>query len=131
MDQQLDKIVAEAGKLGKLISQTPASRAFLAHREKLDKDTEAMRIVEDYQKQLQKIAELERGGKPVEPEDKHKLTDLQQRMASNETLKGWMKAQADFSELMGKVNKAIAEPFQDRLAAGEAEAPGHDRKGVA
>ena len=124
MDEQLDKIVAEAGKLGELISKTSASRAFLAHREKVDKDKEAMGIVEDYQKQLQKIAELERGGKPIEPEDKHKLTDLQQRVASNETLKGWMKAQADFSELMGKVNKAIAEPFQDRMAGDEAEASG-------
>ena len=124
MDQQLDKLVVEAGKLGELIAQTPASRAFLAHREELDKDKEAMGIVEDYQKQLQKIAELERGGKPVEPEDKHELTALQQRLASNDTLKGWMKAQADFSELMGKVNKGIAEPFQDKLVGDEAEASG-------
>ncbi len=124
MNQEFDKIIAEAGKLGKLIAQTPVSRAFLVHRAELDNDKEAMGIVEDYQKQLQKIAELERGGKPIEPEDKHKLTDLQQRVASNETLKGWMKAQADFSELMGKVNKAIAEPFQDRMAGDEAEASG-------
>ena len=124
MDEQLDKIVAEAGKLGELISKTSASRAFLVHREKLDTDKEAMGIVVDYQKQLQKITELERGGKPIEPEDKHELTDLQQKVASNETLKVWMKAQADFSELMGKVNKAIAEPFQDKLTGKEAEGSG-------
>ncbi len=124
MNHEFDKIIAEAGKLGKLIAQTPVSRAFLAHRAELDNDKEAMGIVEDYQKQLQKIAELERGGKPVEPEDKHELTALQQRLASNDTLKGWMKAQADFSELMGKVNKGIAEPFQDKLGEDEAEASG-------
>ena len=124
MDEQFDKIVSEAGKLGELISETSASRAFLVHREKLDGDKEAMGIVVDYQKQLQKIAELERGGNPVEPEDKHELTALQQKVASNETLKGWMKAQADFSELMGKVNKAIAEPFQDKLTGKEAENSG-------
>ena len=124
MDEQFDKIVSEAGKLGELISETSASRAFLVHREKLDGDKEAMGIVVDYQKQLQKITELERGGNPVEPEDKHELTALQQKVASNETLKGWMKAQADFSELMGKVNKAIAEPFQDKLTGKEAENSG-------
>ncbi len=115
MDQQLDNIVAEAGKLGKLIVQTAASKAFLANRELLETDKQAQEIVEDYQRQVQKIGELERGGKPIEPEDKHKLTEVQQKMASNETLKNWMKAQADFSELMGKVNKAIAAPFEDRL----------------
>ena len=116
MDQQLDNIVAEASKLGKLIVQTAASKAFLANRELLETDKQAQEIVEDYQRQVQKIGELERGGKPIEPEDKHKLTELQQKVASNETLKNWMKAQADFSELMGKVNKAIAAPFEDRFS---------------
>ena len=117
MDQQSDKIIAEARKLGKLIVQTESSKAFLANRELLEADKQAQEIVEDYQRQAQKIGELERGGKPIEPEDKHKLTELQQKVASNETLKSWMKAQADFSEMMSKVNKAISEPFQDTPAA--------------
>ena len=79
----------------------------------VEADEQAIKLIEDYQRQMQKIAELEGSAKPIEPEDKHKLTELQQKMASNETLKSWMKAQADFSELMGKVNKAISEPFQD------------------
>ena len=115
MDEQLDKIVAEAGKLGELIAETAVSRSFLKSRQEVQEDKQAQEIVEDYQRQVQKIGELERGGKPIEPEDKHKLTEVQQKVASNETLKNWMKAQADFSELMGKVNKAIAEPFEDRL----------------
>ena len=116
MDQQLEDIVAEAGKLGKLIAATAASKAFLETRQTVEEDKQAQEIVEAYQRQLGKIAELERSAKPIEPEDKHKLTEVQQKVASNETLKCWMKAQADFSELMGKVNKAIAEPLQDTLA---------------
>ncbi len=116
MDQQLDKIVAEAAKLGELIAETSVSRAFLQSRQGVQQDKQALEILEDYQRQLQKIAELDSSGKPIEPEDKHKLTELQQKVASNETLKSWMKAQADFSELMGKVNKAIAEQFQDTPA---------------
>ncbi len=123
MDQEMDKVVAEAGKLGKLIAETAASRSFLKSRQELQEDKEALEVLESYQKQLQKIAELESSGKPVEPEDKHKLTDAQQKVASNETLKVWMKAQADFSALMGRVNKAISEPFQD---APPAEGSGQD-----
>ncbi len=117
MDPQSDKIVAEAGKLGKLIADTAASKAFLKARQMVEADEQAIKLIEDYQRQMQKIAQLENSAKPIEPEDKHKLTELQQKVASNETLKCWMKAQADFSELMGKVNKAIAEPFQDAPTA--------------
>ncbi len=117
MDQELDKIIAEAAKLGELIAETSVSRAFLQSRQGVQQDKQALEILEDYQRQLQKIAELDSSGKPIEPEDKHMLTELQQKVASNETLKCWMKAQADFSELMGKVNKAITEPFQDTQQA--------------
>ncbi|MCK4851103.1 MAG: YlbF family regulator, partial [Phycisphaerae bacterium] len=96
---------------------TSVSRAFLQSRQGVQQDKQALEILEDYQRQLQKIAELDSSGKPIEPEDKHMLTELQQKVASNETLKCWMKAQADFSELMGKVNKAITEPFQDTQQA--------------
>ena len=117
MDKQLDNIVAEAGKLGKLIAASAASKVFMQMRKTVEADQQAVKLVEDYQQQMQKIAELESSAKPIEPEDKHQLTELQQNMASNETLKSWMRAQADFSELMSKVNKAISEPFQDTPAA--------------
>ncbi|MDP6096263.1 MAG: YlbF family regulator [Gammaproteobacteria bacterium] len=116
MDQQLDNIVTEAGKLGKLIAASAASKVFMQMQKMVEADSQAVQLVEDYQRQVQKIAELESHAKPIEPEDKHQLTELQQNMASNETLKSWMKAQADFSEMMSKVNKAILEPFQDTPA---------------
>ncbi len=116
MDQQLDNIVAEAGKLGKLIAASAASKVFMQMRKTVEEDSQAVKLVEDYQRQVQEITELESSAKPIEPEDKHQLTELQQNMASNETLKSWMKAQAHFSEMMGKVNKAISEPFQDTPA---------------
>ena len=117
MEQEFEKIVAEASKLGKLIAETSASKAFMETRQVVQDDKTALEVLGDYQQQLQKIAGLERSGKPVEPEDKHELTRLQQKVASNGTLKSWMKAQADFTELMGRVNKAIAEPFQDSPSA--------------
>lgn len=113
MDQQTDQITDKAAELGKLIAGSSSGKALLSARQELQDDKEAHAILESYQKQLQKIAELEEGGKPTEPEDKRALAQLQQDVASHSTLKSWMKAQADFSQLMHKVNRAIAEPFGD------------------
>lgn len=116
MDQQWDKIIVASGELGRQIAGTAVGKAFLQTRQKVQEDEQALKMLEDYQKQLQKIAELERKGQPIEPEDKRELTSLQQKIASHENLKAWMRTQADFTELMRKVNRGIAEPFEDQSA---------------
>lgn len=113
MSQQVDNIVTKAADLGKLIASSPAGTEMLKARKQLHDDKEAHKMLEAYQEQMQKIAQLEKDGQPVEPEDKHKLVELQQTVASQAALKTWMKAQADFSQLMHKVNQAIAAPFMD------------------
>jgi len=121
MNQQNDNIVTKAAELGKLIAASPAGAAMLKARRQLQKDEQAHKVLEAYQQQMQGIAQLEKDGKPVEPQDKHKLVELQQNMASQATLKTWMKAQADFSQLMRQVNQALAAPFADIVADEESE----------
>ena len=116
MDSQIQEITQKAAELGKLMADCPASKAYLKARRELQSDEQARKLTEDYQQQIQKVGELEQSGKPVEPEDKRKLADLQQQVASNPTLKAWMKAQVDFSELMHRVNEGISEPFKDEQA---------------
>ena len=113
MSQEVDNIVSKAAELGKLIAASPAGTALLGARKELHADKQAHKMLEAYQEQMQRIAQLEKDGKPVEPEDKHKLVELQQKVASQTALKTWMKAQADFSQLMHQVNRAIAAPFMD------------------
>lgn len=113
MDRQVEETAEKAAELGRLMAECPASKAYLKARRELQADEQARKLTEDYQQQIQKIAELEQDGKPVEPEDKRKLGDLQQQVASHPTLKAWMKSQVDFSELMHKVNEGISEPFKD------------------
>ena len=121
MNQQTDQIINQASELGKLIANSPAGKALLKARQELQADQQAHKMLEDYQDQMQRIAQLEKDTKPVEPEDKRKLIELQQQVASHSTLKLWIKAQADFSQLMYKVNQAIAEPFEDRPENKESE----------
>ena len=113
MDQQADQITSKAAELGRLIAESPAGKGLLKARQELQADEQAHKMLEDYQKQMQKIAKLEEERKPVEPEDKRMLVELQQKVASHSTLKLWIKAQADFSQLMHKVNRCIAAPFED------------------
>ena len=121
MNQQTDRIRAQAAELGKLIAASPAGTAILEARKELQADEQAHKMLESYQEQMQRIAQLEEEGKPVEPEDKHKLVEFQQKVASHSTLKLWIKAQADFSQLMHEVNKAIAEPFANISANDNSE----------
>ena len=112
MQQQDEDIIAKAVELGRLIADCPAGKAVVKARGELEADEQAGKLMQGYQQQAQKIAELEAQGKPIEPEDKRALADYQQQVASQPSLKVWMKVQADFSQLMGKVNQAIAEPFE-------------------
>ena len=121
MNQPTDHIIAKAGELGKLIADSPSGKALLKARQELQSDEQAHKILESYQKELQKIAELEENGKPVEPEDKRMLVELQQKVASHSTLKVWMKTQADFTQLMHEVNLAIASPFEGSSANNKSE----------
>ena len=116
MNQQNDNITAKAAELGKLIADSSAGTVLLKARQELQTDEQALKMLEAYQEQMQMIAKCENDGKPIEPEDKHNLVQLQQNMASHATLKLWMKAQADFSQLMRDVNQAIASPFADAAA---------------
>ncbi|NIA07135.1 MAG: hypothetical protein GWP14_05790 [Actinobacteria bacterium] len=121
MNQQNENITAKAAELGQLIADSPAGKALLKARRELQVDKQAHKMLEDYQEQMQKIATLEKERKPVEPEDKRMLVELQQKVASHETLKLWIKAQADFSQLMRDVNQAIASPFADIAADNTSE----------
>ena len=121
MNQQNEKITAKAAELGKLIAASPAGVALLKTRRELQADEQAHKMLEAYQEQMQRIAQLEKDGKPIEPEDKHKLVQLQQNVASHATLKLWIKTQADFSQLMREVNQAIATPFADSAADNSSE----------
>ena len=121
MNQQSDQVIDKAVELGKLIANSPAAKALLKARQELQADEQAHKMLEDYQNQMQRIAQLEEDTKPVEPEDKQKLVEFQQQVASHSTLKQWMQAQADFSQLMHKVNKAIAVPFEDNPVNNKSE----------
>jgi len=70
-------------------------------------DPEAKQIQDDLEKQLQRIRKLEQEMKPIEVADKRELSRLQELAARNPGLKDLLRAQADYFEMMNKVNNTI------------------------
>ena len=57
--------------------------------------------------QSRKVHELEKNLKPVEVEDKKRLQQLKEEVASNQSIQHFLKVQTDYVELMTKANKRI------------------------
>ena len=107
----MQEIIELAEKLGKAIAAGPRHAAMAEARKKLRADPLATQLLKDFQEQAHKIARLEAETKPVEVADKRRFEELQQQIAGNDALKELMRVQADFSEMMNRVNHAIATPL--------------------
>jgi len=82
-------------------------QALHAAQKKVHDDAAAQKILKDYQQQANLIRRRESEGKPIEPDDKRKLAELERGMAANDALKAMMRAQADYLDLMNQVHEAI------------------------
>jgi cell fate (sporulation/competence/biofilm development) regulator YlbF (YheA/YmcA/DUF963 family) len=103
----MEAILELAEKLGKQVAADPRGQNFAKARAAFEANLEARRLVGDYEKQQQKMAELEMSGKPIEPEDKRRLAALHQNVTAHPVLKDLMKAQADYLEMMTLISERI------------------------
>lgn len=108
----MDDIIAHARELGKKIAAHPRTTAFMKAARAVAADKQAQEVLRAYQNQMKAIHELESAGKPVEVADKRKMADCEAAVASNNLLKEMMKHQADYLEMMNRINNAIDEAAQ-------------------
>jgi len=121
----VEDIIAMAERLGKAIAACPQAKALEDARKALNADEEATRLLKDYQEQAEKIARLEDENKPVEVEDKHRLSDLQGRLTALAVFKKFTMAQVEYVDLMRRVNDAIRQQIApaDQAAGQVTETP--------
>lgn len=112
----MEDIIADARALGKKIAAHPRTAKFLTAAKAVAGDKEAQEVLKAYQDQVNKIRQLEANGKPVEPDDKRKIMDCEAKLAGNDKLKEMMKHQADYLEMMHRINSAIDEASQGDAA---------------
>ncbi len=102
-----DQIIRIAEQLGKAIADSPQSQALDQARQQAQGDPEAMKLMNEFQSQAEKIARQEQMRQPIEPADKQKLEGLQGKVAGNGTIKKFTEAQMQYVDLMQRVSQTI------------------------
>lgn len=105
----MEDIIADARALGKKIAEHPRMKAFMTAARAVAEDNQAQDLLKRYQQQAEKFRGLEQANKPIEVGDKRALADSEAQVAGNELLKTMMKSQADYLEMMQRINAAIDE----------------------
>ncbi len=104
-------LFAKARAVGEALAADPSVRAHYDAQRAVQADGSAQQLLRDYQEHAAKLHQLEAEQKPSEVADKKRLRELEQKMAGHETLKRYMRAQADYAALMAQVNRAMDAPL--------------------
>ena len=105
-------LIAQATQLGKAIAQHETVKAFMTARQNVQADTEAQQLLAEYTQHAELMQRLQTTQQPIEPADKQKLVDCEQKMSRNAALKDMMRSQADYVGLMNEINRAMEAQLQ-------------------
>ena len=103
----MEQLLKLASNLGQQIRAHERYRALRDCEKQTMADPEAREIQDALEKQLVKIRQLEQSQQPIEVEDKRELQRLQERARSHPGLQQLLKTQADYFEMMNRINDAI------------------------
>lgn len=106
-------ILKLAEQLADAMANAAQTRAFKQKQADAHADQAASGLLGEYEKAINELADKERGGKPIEPSDKHRLASLQQRISSNDKLKALMAAQVDYMDMVQQVNDVMGRHLVD------------------
>ncbi len=103
----MQEIIDLAERLGRALAESPQATALREAQQQLQQDDDTSDLVNQYRRKAEKIMQLEKQGKPVEPEDKRKLDELHSALASKPAFKSFTAAQYDYADLMRRVDQAL------------------------
>jgi cell fate (sporulation/competence/biofilm development) regulator YlbF (YheA/YmcA/DUF963 family) len=120
--QEIMELLQRARELGEAIAGHALVRTYSAAQEAARADQQAQALLREYAQHMEHMHELEAARRPIEVADKHKLAELEARIAGHAVLKDLMRAQADYVELMNQINHAMSAPLNAAPAAPGAKA---------
>jgi len=115
--QDIQDLLTRAAALGESMAKHPRVLSFNAARQGVKADPAAQKLLQEHQAHLQHLHELESNQQPIEVAEKQKLKDIELRMAGNDALKQLLRTQADYIDLMNRVNQAMEGPLAGILQA--------------
>lgn len=116
--QRIDELLEKAHELGQAIAQHERVQTYFTAQQAVRDDPDAQRLLRNYGAHMQHLQQLEVQQQPIEAADRRKAADFETQIAGNDCIKAFMRAQADYVELMNRVNSAISAPLA-ALGAGE------------
>ncbi len=106
----MEEIIKQANDLGLMIKGTDVYKKYVEVVQKLDKEEESRKLLEEFVKLNEQVQQKEHSGQPVEVEEKQKLEELSAKVSENELLKEFISAQTYYMNLMMQIQKTISEP---------------------
>ena len=100
-------ILAKAEELGKMIAASGRLQALKSVRNDVAEDKDLQADIQALNELGETIAQLEKEVKPVEPDQKRRRRDLQQKVTGHPRMQALARAEADVAELMNRVNNTI------------------------
>ena len=119
-----EQIEQAAADLGTMVAGHDYAKELFAAEDALEKDLDATRLLNDFNRHIQAVGQKQREQQPIEVEDKRKLEQLQTQIASNLLVRRLQLAQMNFLDLMRKVQALIASNAEGERAAAAAPAAG-------
>ena len=104
---ELNEILTAAGGLGRLIGSHPNVATYRELVRQLELDVSAQNLLGQFQQLMEALSMKEAGGQPIEIAEKRQAEQLQQSMAMHPLLKKLAAAQAEYMQVMEKVQQAI------------------------
>ena len=103
----MEEVARFAEQLGSAIGGHERCIALKKAVEALHADAEAKRLETEYAAASRVLQEKAQNGEPLEPEEKRLEAGLRKQVASNATIREFLRAQADFQQLMNVTNTAL------------------------
>jgi len=122
-NEGFDEILEQAKRLGELIRTHPRYVKLRETDAAVRADKAATDALEAYNKAAAEIARKEAATEPVEVAEKRELRRLHNAVAANETIKAFTLAQADYAELMRRMNDTIFRAISQGEPQAEATEP--------
>lgn len=99
----------KAKELGERIADHQATRRLEEAAKALDNDADAQRVMNRFNEEIQKLAEKQQRGQPIEVQEKQALQQVQTEVATNLKVQNLQRAQMDYLDLVRQAFVTVTE----------------------
>jgi len=112
MPVDTQQIIETAEKIGQMLTEHPTVARYQQAQKAVAEDAEASRMLQDFDRALEKLARQEQAGMQVTDAQRQQLESLQSRIVSHIKVKNLNLAQVEFVDLLRRINQTIQRPLQ-------------------